>query len=101
MRDKIEIRRGRTLLLPGTWESGDPFTVGTTFACQMTRLDVQIDLTVTKTSERDFEIYASNVDTIAFAPGVYDALLTRTDAGYLANGDDFVHDLEPFQIEVI
>lgn len=101
MKAKIEIRRGRTLLLPGTWESGDPFTVDSSLACQMVRVDVQIDLTVTKTSERGFEIYASNVDTAAFAPGVYDAFLTRTDAGYFLNGDDFVDGLEPFQIEVI
>lgn len=101
MTAKIEIRRGRTLLVPGTWESGDPFTSNTTIACQMVRENVQIDLTVNKIGERGFEIYASNVDTAAFAPAVYDAILTRTDAGFFSNGDDFVEGIEPFQIQVV
>ena len=60
-----------------------------------------IDVLVSKTTDRDFEIYASDLDTADFTLGIYDAIITRTDAGYFPNGDDFVYDLESFQIEVI
>lgn len=101
MTEKIEIRRGRTLLLPGTWQTGDPFTSQTTLACELVKKDVQITLTVTKTSERGFEIYASNVNTGAFEKGTYEAILTRTDADFFPNGDDYVHAIEKFLVEVV
>lgn len=101
MTAKIEIRRGRTLLIPGTWETGDAFTAQTTLTCDLIRNGIAIPVTVNKTTERDFEIYASNLVTATFTAGLYDAILTRTDADYFQNGDDFVDGLEPFQIQVI
>ena len=101
MSAKIEIRRGRTFLLPGTWGNGEPFTAQTSMECKLIRLSTEIVLSVTLELTGEFEIYASNVDTAGWVPGIYDAVLTRTDVGFLPNGDDLVDSLEPFGVEII
>lgn len=101
MTAKIEIRRGRTLLVPGTWESGDPFTSQTSLSCELIKNGIVTQVQVNKLTDREFEIYASNLATTNFEVGLYDAILTRTDAEFFPNGDDFVDGLEPFQIQVI
>ena len=97
---KHSIRRGTTFLLPGRWESGDPFDEGSTVTFKLIRNAVEVDVPVTLINERDLSIYASNEVTAGWEKGAYNAILTRTDAGYFPNGDDWVHDTETFVIEV-
>lgn len=69
--------------------------------CKLVRLTVEIDLTVTVELTGDFQIYASNVETADWVPGMYDAVLTRTDAEFFPNNDDLVDSLESFSVKVI
>ena len=101
MTPSIEIRRGRTFLLPGQWQAGPDFTTGTALSCRMVKGPLTINLTVTKVGDRDFEIYASDQATLAWEPGVYSAFLDRRDPSYFPNGDPFVRGPEDFLITVI
>ena len=102
MNDVIEIIRGRTLLIEGEWPDGEEFTNDTSLSAVLQRKDVpDIVVTVSKTGPRLFRIYASAAATTGWQPGVYDAILNRTDAGFFSNGDDFVHGPEKFNVKVI
>lgn len=101
MDTKIEIRRGRTFLLPGQWRDGPDFTADTTLSCRMVKGPLTINLTVTKVGVRDFEIYASDQATLAWEAGTYSAFLDRRDPSYFPNGDPFVRGPEDFLITVI
>jgi hypothetical protein len=97
---KIIATRGRTFLLPGTWDSGDAFTENTSLSCTIEKQGVTHSLTATKTSGRGFQIYASNTQTTAWEKGSWSAILSRTDASFFPNGDDYVHGPESFILQV-
>ena len=98
MDTKISLERGRTFLLAGEW--GYDFLPDTVLTCKLVSKDLEVPLTVTKTGERAFQIYASNTTTAALAKGAYSAVLDRVDPNYFPNGDPYVRGPETFTVEV-
>ena len=98
MDTKISLERGRTFLLAGEW--GYDFLPDTVLTCKLVSKGLEVPLTVTKTGERAFQIYASNTITAALAKGAYSAVLDRVDPNYFPNGDPYVRGPETFTVEV-
>jgi hypothetical protein len=100
MSAKIEIIRGRTFILPGEW--AEDFLSSTTLSCVLVREgQPQITLDVELLGVRNFQIYGSHTDTATYVPGIYSAVLNRTDVAFFPNGEDYVRGPETFVVEVI
>lgn len=102
--DKILFTGGSSLVLPGVWQSGDPFD-GDSSVSAVVRFKggSRSDYTCTVTpivGSRDFEIYASAQATSDWPRGEHLLFISRTEPNYFPNGDAFVETLEPFKFEV-
>lgn len=99
---KILFTGGSSLVLPGEWKTGDPFTGGTTLSAVVDFSDSAPDsvCTVTQIDTRNFEIYASAKITATWPKGVHLLRISRSDANYFPNGDALVEVLDAVQIEV-
>ncbi len=98
---KILFTRGSSLLISGEWQSGAVFAVDTVIAATL-RLsdDTTPTVTVTKTGERTFQLYVEASLTAAWATGVGNLTLRRTDPGAAPGGDDLVEVLDAVAVEV-